>query len=78
MSTQSAKGTQEVSHDPPQELKKKNPERNSLLDDAMPTETTKGSENTDNAHPNGKRDGRDSPVKNNTIVENSWDSVGYV
>ena len=78
MSTQSAKGTQELSQNPPQELKKKYPERNSLLDDAMPTETTKGSENTDNAHPKGERNGRDSPVKNNTIVENSWDSVGYV
>ena len=78
MSTQSAKGTQELSHDPPQDLKQKYPERSSLLDDATPTETTKGSETTGNNHPKDERNGRDSPVKNNTIVENSWDSVGYV
>ena len=75
-STQSAKEAHDSSQDPPQELKKKgSAERNSLLDDPFSSQVTKSSEATD---AKGGWGGDGSPVKNHTVVENSWDSIGYV
>mgnify|MGYP002804008139 FL=1 len=72
-STQSAKEVQDFSLDPPQELKKKESvARSSLLDDAFPYQD---SETTD---AKGGMRGDGIPEKNHTIVENSWDSIGYV
>ena len=69
-STQSAKEVQDSSLDPPQELKKK--QSSSLLDDAFPFQDSE----TTNAK--GRMRGDGIPEKNHTIVENSWDSIGYV
>ncbi len=78
MSTQSAKEVHDTSQDPPEELKKKPAERSSLLDDVFPTEATKGSDTSSNTGSKIGWDGDDGPGKDDMIVANSWDSIGYV